>query len=141
PECAFCFHRFLRHDEPSHRFTIHPPFEIGTEFSLFTATQLARENFVGNFSVCVYRREVVDRLGPELFEMKVYDWMFNITVAQEGMIGYIPTVMSVYRAHPSGAWSAKPEEEWRPELLELIDTYNKYLGFKFDSEFQVYKSA
>ncbi len=140
-ECAFGFHRFIRHDEPSNRLTVHPPFEIKTEFDLRTARQLARENFVGNFSACVYRRECIDRLDPALFEMKVYDWMLNITVAQEGMIGYIPTIMSVYRAHLSGAWSAKTPDEWRPELLELIDTYNKYLDFKFDSEFQEFKSA
>ncbi len=73
--------------------------------------------------------------------MKVYDWMFNIAIAQEGLIGYLPEIMSVYRAHASGAWSTKTPQEWRPELLELIDTYNKYLDFKFDSEFQTLKSA
>jgi glycosyltransferase involved in cell wall biosynthesis len=141
PECAFCFHRFLRYDETSSRFSVHPPLEIGSEFALFTAAQLASDNFIGNFSVCVYRRELIDRLDPALFEMKVYDWMLNITVAQAGMIGYIPTIMSIYRAHSSGAWAGKTLAEHTPELLELIDTYNEYLDFKFDSEFQVYKSA
>jgi glycosyltransferase involved in cell wall biosynthesis len=141
PECAFCFHRFLMHDEASGRFSAHPPLEIGTAFALFTAAQLARDNFIGNFSACVYRRELIDRLDPSLFEMKVYDWMLNITVAQAGMIGYLPTIMSIYRAHPSGAWSGKTLAEHRPELFELIDAYDKYLDFKFESEFQVYKSA
>jgi glycosyltransferase involved in cell wall biosynthesis len=141
PECAFCFHRFLIHDEASGRFSTHPPLEIGTEFALFTAAQLASDNLIGNFSVCVYRRELIARLDPALFEMKVYDWMFNIMVAQEGMIGYIPEIMSIYRAHASGAWSGKTLAEHMPELLEVVDDYNKYLNFKFDSEFQVFKSA
>lgn len=140
-ECAFFFHRFLKLDEASPRFSVHPSFEIETEFALLTAAQLAKDNFVGNFSACVYRREFIDRLDPALFEMRVYDWMFNITVAQEGMIGYVPTIMSVYRTHPSGAWSGKTPDDWRTELLELIDTYNKHLDFKFDSDFQAYKSA
>jgi glycosyltransferase involved in cell wall biosynthesis len=140
-ECVFCFHRFLRHDERQGHFSVHPPFEIGTEFALFTAAQLASDNFVGNFSVCVYRREIVDRLDPELFEMKVYDWMLNITVAQQGMIGYIPKIMSIYRVHPLGVWSGKTADEHRPELLELTDAYNEYLDFKFDSEFQAFKFA
>jgi glycosyltransferase involved in cell wall biosynthesis len=141
PECAFCFHRFLRLDEASSRFSVHPSFEITTDFALFTAGQLAKNNFVGNFSACVYRREAVDKLDASLFEMKVYDWMFNIAVSQGAMIGYLPTILSVYRAHPSGAWSAKRPDEWRRELLDLIDDYNKYLDFKFDGEFQEYKAA
>ena len=140
-ECAFCFHRFLRRVEDSTQSSVHPPFEITTEFALLTAAQLAKGNFVGNFSACVYRREVIERLDPSLFEMKVYDWMFNIAVAQEGMIGYVPVIMSVYRAHPSGVWSGKTLNEHKPELLELIDEYNKYLDFKFDAEFQFHKAS
>jgi glycosyltransferase involved in cell wall biosynthesis len=141
PDCAFSFHRFLRLDEVSSRFSGHPSFEIETEFTLFTAAQLAVGNFIGNFSACLYRREFVEKLDPALFEMKVYDWMFNITVAQDAMIGYVPTIMSVYRAHPSGAWSAKTLAEGGPELLGLIDTYNHYLDLRYDAEFQTCKSA
>jgi len=140
-ECVFCFHRFLRRVEASTTSSVHPPFEITNEFALHTAAQLAKGNFVGNFSACVYRREVIDRLDPALFEMKVYDWMLNIAVAQEGMIGYIPVIMSVYRAHPAGVWSGKTPDEHKPELLKLIDEYNKYLDFKFDAEFQFHKAA
>ncbi len=141
PECAFCFHRFLIHDETSSSFSAQPLLEIGSEFALFTAAQLASDNFIGNFSACVYRRELIDQLDPALFEMKVYDWMLNIMVAQAGMIGYLPMIMSIYRAHPAGAWSGKTLAEHRPELFELIDAYDKYLDFKFESEFQIYKSA
>lgn len=141
PECAFCFHRFLRYDETSSSFSVHPPLEMGAEFALYTAAQLASDNFIGNFSACVYRRDCIDRLDPALFEMKVYDWMLNITVAQAGMIGYLPTIMSIYRAHASGAWSGKTLAEHTPELLNLIGVYNEYLNFKFDSEFQAFKSA
>ncbi len=140
-ECAFCFHRFLRYDEASSRFSVHPPLETGTALAFFTSAQLASDNFIGNFSACVYRRECIDRLDPALFEMKVYDWMLNITVAQEGMIGYLPTIMSIYRAHPAGAWSGKTLAEHTPELLNLIGAYNKYLDFRFDSEFHSFKSA
>lgn len=141
PECAFCFHRYLRHDVVANSFSLHPAFGIEADFALFTAAQLVRDNLVGNFSVCMYRRELIEKLDPALFEFTVYDWMFNITVAQERMIGYQPGVMSVYRIHPAGVWSGKTPRQNLPELLELIDTYNNYLGFKFDSEFQAFKAA
>ena len=140
-ECALCFHRFIRHDEASDRFTVYPTLETGADFVLLTASQLASGNFIANFSTCVYRREVIDRLDPSLFEMKVYDWMFNITVAQAGMIGYVPEIMSVYRAHSASIWSSRTDDEHKPELLELIDDYNKHLDYKFDKEFQACKFA
>jgi glycosyltransferase involved in cell wall biosynthesis len=140
PDCALCFHRFLRHDEGTDRFTAYPTVETTTDYTL-TASQLASGNFIGNFSTCMYRRAIIERLDPSLFALKVYDWMFNITVAQEGMIGYLPEIMSVYRAHSASTWSSRTEDEHRPELLELIDDYNKYLNFKFDSEFQACKFA
>jgi len=140
-ECAFSFHRFLTHEEGSGRFTAQPFFEVASDFALLSAAQLIRENFVGNFSTCMYRREVLANLDQRLFEMKVYDWMLNIVVAQEGMIGYIPKVMSVYRLHSQGTWSGKTAEEKLLETLNLIDVYNKYLNFKFDVEFQEHKNA
>jgi len=73
--------------------------------------------------------------------MKVYDWMFNIMVSRERMIGYLPAIMSVYRVHSAGVWSGKTPRGNLPELLELIEAYNKYLDFKFDAEFQAFKSA
>ena len=140
-ECSFCFHRFLTHEEGSGRFTTQPFFEVTSDFALLTADQLIRGNFIGNFSTCMYRREVITKLDPDLFKMQVYDWMFNIVVAQEGMIGYIPKVMSVYRLHSSGTWSGKTIEEKSLETLNLIDVYNEYLNFKFDPEFQAHKDA
>lgn len=141
PECVFCFHRLIRLDEGSTLSAVYPTFETTEEAATFTASQLVRENFIGNFSTCVYRREVVQRLDLALFDLKVYDWMFNISVAQHGAIGYVPEVLSVYRAHPASTWSAKTELEHEPELLELIDKYNEHLHFKFDEEFQACKVA
>lgn len=140
-DCAFCFHPFLKYDEASGQLSVPAPLLPAAAGALFTAAQLARENFIGNFSACMYRRAAIDRLAPELFELKVYDWMFNITVAQEGRIGYIPQFMSVYRAHSRSAWSSLKAEEQRGEVLAQIDAYNQHLRFKFDQEFQALKEA
>jgi len=139
PECPLCFHRIVRHDEVTDRVMMHPPFGTATESVFFTASQLVRDNFIGNFSSCTYRREAINKLDPQLWQLKVREWPFNIVVAQQGPIGFIPEIMSVYRAHPGGIWSTKTEDEQQPEILELIDAYNKYLDFKFDSDFQVFK--
>ena len=63
----------------------------------------------------MYRREAIAKLDPSLFDMQVYDWMFNIMPAQQGMIGYLPKIMSVYRVHSLGnlEWEATRGENVR----------------------------
>jgi glycosyltransferase involved in cell wall biosynthesis len=138
-ECSFCFHRTIRLDEASGRVAVYPQFDAGTEFGPFTPNQLARGNFIGGLSTCMYRREVIANLGQGLWNLKVREWPFNIVVAQQGLIGYVPEIMSIYRVHPSGIWSMKTAAEHRAVLLECIETYNEYLGFKFDAEFKAYR--
>lgn len=138
-ECSFCFHRFIRLDEASGGATVHPAFGPEAESGFFTASQLARGNFIGNFSACMYRRDVVADLEPGLWSMKVREWLFNVVVARRGSIGYVPEILSVYRAHPGGIWSQKAPAEQRAALLKLIETYDKYLEFEFDAEFRSFK--
>ncbi|MFL6332968.1 MAG: glycosyltransferase family 2 protein [Pyrinomonadaceae bacterium] len=139
PECAFCFHRFIRLDEAAGSAVVHPAFGREAEPGFFTASQLARGNFVGNLSACMYRRDVIADLEPGLWSMKVREWPFNIVIARRGLIGYVPEVLSIYRAHPGGIWSLKTPAEQRAEVLELIETYNKYLEFEFDADFRSLK--
>ncbi|HKR02264.1 MAG TPA: glycosyltransferase family 2 protein [Pyrinomonadaceae bacterium] len=140
PECSFCFHRIIKLDEMSGSAAVHPTFGPEAESAFFTASQLARGNFIGNFSACMYRRDRIADLEPGLWSIKVREWLFNIIVARRGLIGYVPEILSVYRAHPGGVWSQKAPAEQRAALLELIETYNRYLDFEFDAEFQSFKS-
>jgi glycosyltransferase involved in cell wall biosynthesis len=139
PECAFCFHRVFRHDEISISTAAFPAFEVGNEFQSFTARELVQENFVGGFSTCVHRRELIARLDPRIWQLKVREWPFNIVVAQQGPVGYLPQIMSVYRVHPNGIWSLKTPEEHFAQFSEIIDPYNAFLDFKYDAEFQGFK--
>jgi glycosyltransferase involved in cell wall biosynthesis len=136
PECSFCCHRVIRVDEVAGHAALYPTFGPEAESWFFTASQLARGNFIGNFSACMYRRDVIAGLEPGLWSIQLREWPFNIVVARRGLIGYVPEIMSVYRAHPGGIWSLKAPAEQRAMLLELIETYNEFLGFEFDAEFQ-----
>lgn len=136
---SFCFHRVIKHDETSDSISVHPPLETTANSNVFTAGDLARVNFIGGFSTCTYRRKVIDCLDPALWKMKVREWPFNIVVGTHGPIGYIPEILSIYRAHPGGIWSLKTLDQQRTQLLEIIDSYNQYLDFKFDAEFREFK--
>jgi glycosyltransferase involved in cell wall biosynthesis len=135
PENPFCFHRIIRLEEGSEKATVEPKLPAEARPGPLTASQLARENFIQNASACMYRRKAVARLEPGFWEAEVHDWLFNLVVAQQGPIGYVPEILSVYRAHPGGIWSGRTAAEKSAEILKRIDAYNRYLGFKFDAEF------
>ena len=139
PECSFCFHRLIKYDETSDTASVHPVIETPEDFSLFTASDLARGNFIGGLSTCTYRREVIDNLDPELWKLKVREWPFNIVVAQQGPCAYLPDLLSIYRAHRGGIYSKKTLAEQTEILLEIMESYNKYLDFKFDAEFKEFQ--
>jgi len=137
PHCSFCFHRLIRYDQHPEKVAIHPAH--WTVEQILTVNELAGGNFIGGFSTCVYRREIVAALKPQLWELDIREWFFNLAVAEHGPIGYVPQILSVYRAHPEGIWSLKSQSETLPELLELIDSYDEFLDFKFTRELQAFR--
>lgn len=132
--CALAFNRFVVSDTSKRKFNIQP-WPVHEKFQLITVSDLIQDNMIGNFSTCVYRNSIINNIDPSLYEIKVYDWMFNIVNAQFGLIGYIPEVMSVYRLHSGGTWTRKTEEEQIQEMINSMDIYNKYLDFVYDSDF------
>lgn len=135
-ECVLCFNRLIYFYENEGRFYFYPEFEIDRDYKLFMSIELIRNNFIGNFSACVYRKSAIEALDESLYNMKVYDWMFNIVISQYGMIGYLPEVMSMYRKHPKSTFAGKTVEQQEEEVLALIDIYNDYLENKFEDDFQ-----
>jgi glycosyltransferase involved in cell wall biosynthesis len=139
PECVFCFHRIIRHDEVADKALALPPIVNGNKSQTFTARELARRNFIGGLSACFYRRSAIAGLDPGIWKLKFREWPFNIVMAQQGLIGYVPEIMSVYRAHPGGIWSLRPPAEHFRQLSEIIDSYGEFLNFKYDAEFRALK--
>jgi glycosyltransferase involved in cell wall biosynthesis len=134
PHCSFCFHRVIRYEPHPETVAIYPIH--WTAEQLLTASELASGNFIGGLSTCVYRREIIAGLKVQLWDLDIREWFFNIVVAEHGPIGYVPQILSVYRAHPGGISSMRPAAEIIPELIRLIGCYNEFLDFRFTKEFQ-----
>jgi glycosyltransferase involved in cell wall biosynthesis len=132
-ECDLCsVNYFVRHEESS-TFSVRAP--IGTGYRLLSARDLISDNLVGNFSTCVYRKSALDALPAELFEVRSYDWIVNICVASNGLIGFLEKPMSVYRVHSSGAWSNYEQLDKIKLQLSLIPTYDELTRHKYQNEF------
>ena len=137
PHCSFCFHRIIRYQQHPETVAVFP--EHWTAEQILTANELANGNFIGGFSTCVYRSEIIGALKPQLWTLDIREWLFNVVVAEHGPIGYVPQILSVYRAHPEGIWSQKSFSETLPEFIKLIDSYDEFLDFRFTRELQAFR--
>ncbi|MPN32337.1 hypothetical protein SDC9_179815 [bioreactor metagenome] len=101
-ECSMSFNRYIRGDIEAVNYEVFPQGNFAGNYTLFTSRDIACENIIGNFSACVYRKTAIDTLPDALFEMTAYDWITNIMVGKNGMIGCLTDVMSFYRLHSAG---------------------------------------
>jgi len=126
PECAVVFNRILYIDEvvpncyPLQWWSTQP-------YELSTGAELASQNFIGNFSACIYRSRLVKKVEPRFYEHKMYDWLFNLAISRFGVIAYLPRIMSAYRQHSGGTWSAMMINQKLESTRDLIPLYNELL--------------
>ncbi len=139
-DCVLSFNRFIVSSVELKIRNIQPWF-TNSEYELIQVTDLIKNNFIGNFSTCVYRADIIGKIDNSLFKVKnVYDWMFNIVVGGYGKIGYLPEVMSVYRLHEKGTWTQKSQVDKLKEIIESIEIYDEYLEGVYEQEFNEHKT-
>lgn len=108
PRCSLAFHPVhVRFEDGRHEDFIYPPVEnlprgLKEEYYL---TDLFKSNFIQTNSV-VYRWRFTDGL-PSWFRADINpsDWYWHLLHAEIGKIGFINTVMSVYRRHSKALFS------------------------------------
>jgi glycosyltransferase involved in cell wall biosynthesis len=135
---SLCFNAISLFYEDENTFAPHGDQAALTKRTL-TTEDLIKKNYIGNFSCCMYRTEIVRKLPPEIYDFYTVDWMFNLACSQLGKIGFIRKQMSVYRLHAKGAWTGMTGVEKLKQLDQYIDTYNHFFDYKYDALFQKYK--
>lgn len=132
-ECGLCSVNYFVFYESEANFVTRV--ERGDGYRLLTARELIADNLVGNFSTCLYRRIALEGLPAELFDIKSYDWIVNICVARNSLIGFIEEPMSVYRVHSGGAWSYFAHTDQLALQLSLIPAYDQLTHKLFHASF------
>lgn len=126
PECVLVFNRMLFMDDAA-RACRPLQWSSAQPYELLSGYELAGSNFIGNFSGCVYRASVIGKVDAQLYDHKMYDWLFNMFVSRFGLIGFIPRILSVYRQHGGGTWSSMTVEQKLEDTMNLIPLYNTLL--------------
>lgn len=132
-ECDLCSVNYFVFEEKLSHF--YPRTAIGSGHRLISARELIADNLVGNFSTCMYRKSALTALPSKLFTICSYDWIVNICVAKNSMIGFLEEPMAVYRLHSNGVWSQTPHIDKLKAQLDIIPAYDALTEQAYHFEF------
>jgi hypothetical protein len=138
-----CFHAVeVLYEDGSHEPWIAPNVELD---DLLTLRDLLSYpyNIIPTCSV-VFRKGLFTEYPDWFFELGFTDWSTFVLNAQHGGIGFLDKVMSVYRVHAGGLWSAQdPVLSWKASLkfLRLVDAHldGEYAKVIRRSEIECYR--
>ena len=104
--CSMCFSRIKLLNQDG-RFSLLPrqsglPAELTGEAFIRDPNQ----NLIANFSCCMFRGDIVRAFPDVLFSARFNEIACSFYIEQLGPIGFLPDIMSVYRLHDHGVWSA-----------------------------------
>ncbi len=109
PDCALCFHnaQVVHQDGSRPPWLWTPP----DQKTISTIADIWRGNFIATASVMLRRAWIEDI--PAWYDslFPITDWPLYILAAEQGTIGYLDEVMSLYRYHAGGLYSSKSEAE------------------------------
>lgn len=142
-EFSICFHPVKVHYENrTEKDEIFP-----TRTDHFTTEDLLEGNFIQTNSV-MYRKQIYDALPINILPV---DWYLHLYHAQFGKIGFINTVMSVYRRHEEGVWwqdKNSPKDFWirngilhlrvYEEIHKIFSDTEKYVNSIYRSVYRIY---
>jgi len=103
----------------------------------FTLEGLLRENFIQTNSV-LYRKQDYSELPTDILPL---DWYLHLYHAQFGDIGFIDSVMSVYRRHSGGMWwdsHGNPGEIWKKYGVNYLGLFVEIMNlYRTNSEYKM----
>lgn len=105
-DCSMCFSR-IKLLNPDGKFSLLPRQEgLPAELTGEDFIRDPNQNLIANFSCTMFRGDVVRSFPDVLFSSRFNEIACAFYVEKVGPIGFLPDVMSVYRIHDHGVWSA-----------------------------------
>ena len=135
PSFSMCFSELVLLDEKTNCYTYHNG-QRYLKKKFLSTEDLIRINYIGNLSCCFYRKEWIESLPSKIYKIGFADWLLNLTISQFGKIGYLDSIMSVYRIHENGLWSSRSLENMTKRVRELCEQYNAFFDYQYNDVFQ-----
>ena len=118
PKCPLCFSRITLLFPSGSTHLLKRQNRLASELTGKDFIKDPCQNPIANFSSCMFRTSVVHSFPDILFSTRFNEIACSFYVEKLGPIGYMSDVMSVYRIHEGGVWSAAEEETHYKSAIE-----------------------
>lgn len=122
PECSMCFHDALVVHEAGSQ---PPRLSCGPDpmRPFYDVNDLLRENFIQTASIFYRRSALPDPPPPWWYRMPIGDWPLLVLIARNGLVGYLPETMSVYRLHEGGVWGLTGRRRQLQQTAAVLEVF------------------
>lgn len=88
-------------------------------------------NLIGNFSCCMFRTKYMKKLPEILYQERLSEIPLAFYLDKFGKIGFMPSIMSVYRQHENGVWSGAQINNKFQQWLKIREICKKVCRKKY----------
>ena len=101
---------------------------------LMQASDIICVNYGTNFSTCIYRKCIIDKLPDYFFDLTASEIALNIMALQHGFMAYFLDPMSVQVAHNDSITGSMGEIGMHEAAIKIFELMNIMTNKKFDRE-------
>ena len=134
-DISMCFHDYqiLNHQNILANKILHT--DISDSKFITTKDLISDSSIIGNYSVCCYRKELINKIPDSFWENNTNDWGLNMLMGTFGQIRYCSQKMSVYRLHNESLWTGESTIKKYKYILDLIPYYRSIMGVDYFDDF------
>jgi glycosyltransferase involved in cell wall biosynthesis len=134
-DISMCFHDYqiLNHQNILASRILHT--DISDSIYISTKDLINDSSIIGNYSVCCYRTDFINKIPDSFWENNTNDWGLNMLMGTFGQIRYCSQKMSVYRLHNESLWTGESAINKYMYILEIIPYYRSIMGVEYVNDF------
>ena len=134
-DISMCFHDYqiLNYQNILANRILHT--DISDSIYISTKDLINDSSIIGNYSVCCYRTDFINKIPDSFWENNTNDWGLNMLMGTFGQIRYCSQKMSVYRLHNESLWTGESAINKYMYILEIIPYYRSIMGVEYVDDF------
>lgn len=113
---------------------------IKSDVEYYTTSDFLMNNCIANLSACLIRNKAIKLINQNIYRSTLLDWIFYISLSEQGLLARLKEITSVYRVHSSGLWSRLSETEYDAYNVKRLNEYNKLLNGRISDGVVAYEN-